>query len=45
MEAAVDKVLTDGYRCGDIAPKGSGDHSNIKIVGTKEMTDAVIARL
>jgi len=45
MEAAVDKVLMDGYRCGDIAPKGGGDHSNIKIVGTKEMTEAVIARL
>jgi 3-isopropylmalate dehydrogenase len=45
IEAAVEKVLNDGFRCGDIAPKGESAITEIKIVGTREMTEAVIARL
>lgn len=39
VEAAVDAVLADGYRCGDIATPGC------TLVGTVEMGDAVAARL
>jgi 3-isopropylmalate dehydrogenase len=39
VEAAVDAVLADGYRCGDIATPGC------KLVGTVEMGDAVAARI
>ena len=37
VEAAVQKVLTDGYRTGDIMPDGC------KAVGTKEMGDLIAA--
>ena len=39
VEAAVDAVLADDYRCGDIKTPGC------KLVGTAEMGDAVVARL
>jgi 3-isopropylmalate dehydrogenase len=39
VEAAVDAVLADGYRCGDIQTPGC------KLIGTVEMGDAVVARL
>ncbi len=39
VEAAVDAVLADGYRCGDIVTPGC------KLVGTVEMGDAVAARI
>lgn len=39
VEAAVDAVLADGYRCRDIATPGC------KLVGTVEMGDAVAARI
>jgi 3-isopropylmalate dehydrogenase len=39
VEAAVDAVLADEYRCGDIKTPGC------KLVGTVEMGDAVVARL
>jgi 3-isopropylmalate dehydrogenase len=39
VEAAVDAVLADDYRCGDIKTPGC------KLVGTVEMGDAVVARL
>ena len=39
VEAAVDAVLADDYRCGDIKTPGC------KLVGTAEMGDAVAARL
>ena len=39
VEAAVDAVLADDYRCGDIKTPGC------KLVGTTEMGDAVAARL
>ena len=39
VEAAVDAVLADNYRCGDIQTPGC------KLVGTVEMGDAVVARL
>lgn len=37
VEAAVQKVLTDGYRTGDIMSEGC------KKVGTKEMGDLIAA--
>ena len=39
VEAAVDAVLADDYRCGDIKTPGC------KLVGTVEMGDAVVAKL
>ena len=39
VEAAVQKVLTDGYRTGDIMSEGC------KLVGTKEMGDLIVAAL
>jgi 3-isopropylmalate dehydrogenase len=39
VEAAVDAVLADDYRCGDIKTPGC------KLAGTVEMGDAVVARL
>ncbi len=39
IEAAVKKVLQQGHRTGDIASKGD------KIIGTREMGDAVVAAL
>ena len=39
VEAAVQKVLTDGYRTGDIMSEGC------KAVGTKEMGDLIAAAL
>jgi 3-isopropylmalate dehydrogenase len=39
IDAAVKKVLKDGKRTGDIAQKGE------KVIGTKEMGDAVVAAL
>jgi 3-isopropylmalate dehydrogenase len=39
VEAAVDAVLADDYRCGDIKTPGC------KLVGTVEMGDAVVARI
>jgi 3-isopropylmalate dehydrogenase len=39
VEAAVDAVLADDYRCGDIKTPGC------KLVGTVEMGDAVVAHL
>lgn len=42
IEAAVAKVLADGYRTGDILQK-IGTNSNEKLVGTREMTALVVA--
>lgn len=39
VETAVEAVLADGYRCGDIATPGC------RLVGTVEMGEAVVARL
>jgi 3-isopropylmalate dehydrogenase len=39
IDAAVKKVLKDGLRTGDIAQPGE------KIIGTREMGDAVVAAL
>jgi 3-isopropylmalate dehydrogenase len=39
VEAAVDAVLADDYRCGDIKTPGC------KLVGTEAMGDAVVARI
>jgi 3-isopropylmalate dehydrogenase len=41
IEAAVEKVLNDGLRTGDIYQKKAGE----KLVNTKEMGDAVVAAL
>ena len=42
IEAAVNKVLDDGWRCADIK---ASDTPKDKIVGTKEMGDLVVAAL
>ena len=39
IDRAVDQALEDGFRTGDIAQKKMG------IVGTQEMTDAILERL
>jgi 3-isopropylmalate dehydrogenase len=39
VEAAIAAVLAEGYRTGDIAQDGS------KVVGTREMGEAIIARI
>lgn len=39
IDGAVDKALEDGFRTGDIRQDG------LDVVGTREMTDAVVARL
>jgi 3-isopropylmalate dehydrogenase len=44
IEDAVNKVLDDGYRTGDII-LASEDASKFKKVGTKEMGDAVAANI
>ena len=41
VEAAVKKVLKDGYRTGDIAPQVVCSNSGIKIVGTAKMGDCI----
>jgi 3-isopropylmalate dehydrogenase len=41
LDAAVEKVLNDGYRTGDIAQGAAGE----KKVNTKEMGDAIVAAL
>ena len=42
IEAAVAKVLADGYRTGDIL-QSAGVNSSEKLVGTRAMTDLVVA--
>ncbi|MCK6440473.1 MAG: 3-isopropylmalate dehydrogenase [Planctomycetes bacterium] len=42
IEDAVDAVLADGYRTKDIASQGG---ANVKVVSTKEMGDAVVAKI
>jgi 3-isopropylmalate dehydrogenase len=44
VEAAVDRVLADGYRTADLLPP-DGDRTGLRVVGTREMTAAVTARL
>ena len=43
IESAVSAVLDDGFRTPDIASEGGGGGQ--KIVGAREMGDAVVARL
>ncbi|MEE9319349.1 MAG: 3-isopropylmalate dehydrogenase [Granulosicoccus sp.] len=44
IDAAVSSVITEGYRCRDIATSESSD-TNIHIVGTRAMGDAVLSAL
>ena len=44
VEAAVDAVLADGYRTADLLPP-DGDRAGLRLVGTREMTSAVVERL
>jgi 3-isopropylmalate dehydrogenase len=44
VEAAVDAVLAEGYRTADLVPP-DGDRSGLRVVGTQEMTAAVVERL
>jgi 3-isopropylmalate dehydrogenase len=42
IEAAVNKVLDEGWRTPDIASRGSGTSEAERIVGTRAMADAVL---
>jgi 3-isopropylmalate dehydrogenase len=44
VEAAVDAALADGYRTADLLPP-DGDRAGLRVVGTVEMTAAVVDRL
>ncbi|HUQ44229.1 MAG TPA: 3-isopropylmalate dehydrogenase [Candidatus Limnocylindria bacterium] len=44
VEAAVGAALADGYRTPDLVPP-DGDRTGLRVVGTGEMTDAIVARL
>jgi 3-isopropylmalate dehydrogenase len=44
IEAAVRSVVDDGYRTADLLPPDGEDRS-IRVVGTREMTEAVVGRL
>jgi 3-isopropylmalate dehydrogenase len=44
VEAAVDAALADGYRTADLVPP-DGDRDGLRVVGTGEMTAAVVERL
>ena len=44
VEAAVDRALADGYRTADLLPP-DGDRAGLRVVGTTEMTTAVVDRL
>jgi 3-isopropylmalate dehydrogenase len=46
LEAAVDAALVDGYRTADLVPaQPRGDGGGLRVVGTREMTAAVVERL
>ncbi len=42
IEAAVKKVLQDGYRTIDIMPQEERKHASVKQVGTAEMGDLIV---
>ncbi|HEX3265386.1 MAG TPA: 3-isopropylmalate dehydrogenase [Candidatus Limnocylindrales bacterium] len=44
VETAVDAALADGYRTADLLPP-NGEREGLRIVGTREMTAAVVERL
>jgi 3-isopropylmalate dehydrogenase len=44
VEAAVATAIADGHRTADLVPP-DGDRSGLRVVGTREMTDAILARL
>jgi 3-isopropylmalate dehydrogenase len=44
VEAAVQAAIDDAYRTADLLPPDGGDGS-IRLVGTREMTEAVVGRL
>jgi 3-isopropylmalate dehydrogenase len=44
VEAAVAAAVADGYRTADLVPT-DGDRGGIRVVGTREMTAAIAARL
>jgi 3-isopropylmalate dehydrogenase len=45
VEAAVVSALRDGYRTPDLASYGGGSGAELKVVGTKGMTDAIVERI
>ena len=44
VETAVEAVLADGYRTADLVPP-DGDRGGLRVVGTQEMTGAILDRL
>ena len=45
VEAAVDAVLADGYRTGDLVGRGAAPREGDKLVGTAGMGDAIVAAI
>ena len=45
IEAAVKKVLEDGYRTIDIMPQSESQRAGVKQVGTAEMGDLIADRV
>jgi 3-isopropylmalate dehydrogenase len=44
VEAAVTAAIDDGYRTADLVPS-DGDRTGLRVVGTREMTAAIVERL
>jgi 3-isopropylmalate dehydrogenase len=44
VEAAVGTAIADGYRTADLVPPDD-DQSGLRVVGTREMTEAIVERL
>jgi 3-isopropylmalate dehydrogenase len=44
VEAAVTAAIDDGYRTADLVPS-DGDRAGLRVVGTREMTAAIVERL
>jgi 3-isopropylmalate dehydrogenase len=44
VEAAVTAAIDDGYRTADLVP-ADGDRTGLRVVGTREMTAAIVERL
>lgn len=46
VEGAVEAAITDGYRTADLVPaRSDGDRAGLPVVGTREMTAAIVDRL
>jgi 3-isopropylmalate dehydrogenase len=44
VEAAVGAAIAEGFRTADLVP-ADGDRAGLRVVGTREMTTAILERL